>query len=246
MIRISLKSEEIFSILGFSITNSLIMSIFGLILFYLFAIYYSYSVKNKRVNNFFILFNLSIKSTYGFFKSIFEAKVDYFYPLIGSFFFFILINNELGLFPGIGSLLIKIKEGSEHNFVPLLRGGTTDLNTTIALALITVVFAQYIGIKTLGFAEYMKKFVNFSSATAFFTCFMEMISEFSRLIAYSFRLYGNIFAGEMIIYIMAFLFPILLSTPFFLFEIFVGFIQAIVFAMLSAVFYNLAMEKSHY
>jgi len=186
-----------------------------------------------------------VKSIYNFFKSIFESQIDYFFPLLGAFFFFILIHNELGLFPGIGSILIKVTHEHGTKFAPLFRGGTTDLNTTIALALITVVFAQYIGIKTLGFKEYSKKFINFSNPMLFFTALMETVSEFSRIISYSFRLYGNIFAGEMIISIMAFLFPVLLSFPFLLLEIFIGFIQAIVFSMLSAVFYNLAMQKAH-
>ena len=181
MIHISLKSESIFSILGFPITNSIILSIFVLVLFYFVAIYYSYLVKNKKINKFYLIFNLIIKTVYNFFKSIFESKIDYFFPLVGSFFFFILIHNELGLFPGIGSILINIGESYKTRFVPLLRGGTTDLNTTIALALITVIFAQYIGIKTLGFSEYLRKFINFSNPMAFFTAFMETISEFSRI-----------------------------------------------------------------
>ena len=246
MIHISLKSEKIFSILGFPITNSLILSFIVLLLFFLAAYYYSYLVKTKSKNKYFIIFNLVVRTTYDFFKSIFESKTNYFFPLVGSFFFFILIHNELGLFPGVGSVLIKIGQEQSKHFVPILRGGTTDLNTTFALAFITVVFAQYIGVKTLGVKEYLKKFVNFSNPMAFFTAFMETISEFSRIISYSFRLYGNIFAGEVVISIMAFLFPVLLSFPFLLFEIFIGFIHALVYSMLSAVFYNLAMQKSHY
>ena len=190
--------------------------------------------------------NFLLRTLYNFFKSIFEEKVSRFFPLVGSFFFFILIHNELGLFPGVGSILISVGEKGYENMIPLLRGGTTDLNTTFALALITVIYAQYVGIKFLGLKEYLKKFFNFSSVTAFFTGIMETISEFSRIVSYSFRLYGNIFAGEVVIVIMAFLFPILLSFPFLLFEIFIGIIQAIVFSMLSAVFYNLAMQKAHY
>lgn len=246
MIHISLKSETIFSWLGFPFTNSILLSILVMIGCLISFIYYSNLVKNNKKNFFYYLNNLLLRTLYNFFKSIFNEKTANFFPLIGSFFFFILIHNEVGLFPGIGSILIKVAEEGHDRFVPLLRGGTTDLNTTFALAFVTVIYAQYLGIKFLGIKEYLKKYFNFSSVMAFFTGIMETISEFSRIVSYSFRLYGNIFAGEVVIAIMAFLFPVLLSFPFLLFEMFIGIIQALVFSMLSAVFYNLAMEKAHY
>ena len=147
------------------------------------------------------------------------------------------------MIPGVGSVLIKTHEG--HGLAPLLRGNTTDLNTTLALALISVGFSQYVGVKHLGLVGYLKKFINLKNPMAFFTGIMETISEFSKVISFSFRLFGNIFAGEVILSIMAFLIPVLISFPFLLFEIFVGAIQAIVFAMLSTVFFSLAMEKAH-
>lgn len=246
MIHISLKSDEIISFFDFPITNSIILSIFVLLISLLAFFYYSILINRSKKNMFYHFMNFILRSLYNLFKSIFNEKVNGFFPLVGAFFFFILIHNELGLFPGVGSILIKVGSHGKEHFVPLLRGGTTDLNTTIALALITVIYAQYIGIKILGIKEYISKFINFSSIMAFFVGIMETVSEFSRIISYSFRLYGNIFAGEVVIAIMAFLFPLLLSFPFLLFEIFVGIIQALVFSMLSAVFYNLAMQKAHY
>jgi len=246
MIRISLKSEAIFHWLGIPFTNSLILSILVLIGSF-FTFYYYYTLISKERKNFFYyLMNFLLRTVFNFFKPIFHNEESRFFPLVGSFFFFILIHNEIGLFPGIGSILIRVTENGHSSLVPLLRGGTTDLNTTFALAFVTVIYAQYVGIKFLGIGEYLKKFFNFSSIMAFFTGLMETISEFSRIISYSFRLYGNIFAGEVVIAIMAFLFPVLLSFPFLLFEIFIGIIQALVFSMLSAVFYNLAMKKAHY
>ena len=246
MIHISLKSEKIFSFLNFPFTNSLILSIIVLVLSLFVFFYYSKLIERPGKNTFYYFMTFILRAIYNLFKSIFNENVTGFFPLVGSFFFFILIHNEIGLLPGIGSILIKVTTEGEKHLVPLLRGGTTDLNTTFALALITVIYAQYIGIKFLGIKEYISKFINFSNVTAFFVGIMETVSEFSRIISYSFRLYGNIFAGEVVIAIMAFLFPLLLSFPFLLFEIFVGIIQALVFSMLSAVFYNLAMQKAHY
>lgn len=237
MPHISIKAESVFQLFGFGITNSLLMSLIVFCFFLVISLNYSLSLNTQKKGKMFYLLTLSLKSIYTLFESVFAEKTKYFFPLVGSFFFFILLQNWFGLLPGVGSVLI--------HHVPLLRGGTADLNTTLSLALISVLFSQYIGIKYLGFVEYIKKFINFSNPMAFFTGIMETISEFSKIVSFSFRLFGNIFAGEVIIGIVAFLIPVLASFPFFLFEIFIGFIQAIVFAMLSAVFFKLATEKSH-
>jgi F-type H+-transporting ATPase subunit a len=247
MLHISLKAEKLLTLYGIPVTNSLFLSSIVFVFFIILALYYYFQVrKNGEKSRFFYLFNFSLRFIYGLFKSVFGDKINYFFPLLGTFFFFILIHNWSGLVPGVGSILFTIGEGIHRETVPLLRGATTDLNTTLALALITVIFSQFIGIKTLGFFNYLGKFFSFKSPVMFFAGIIEAISEISRLIAYSFRLFGNIFAGEVIIGIMAFLLPVLVSFPFLLFEIFIGFIQAVVFSMLSAVFYNLSMQKAEH
>jgi len=246
MIHISIKAEPILTIAGFPVTNSLLLSGLVFIFFIFLGFYYSFQAKQEDRGRFFYLINFGLRFIYSLFKSVFGDKINYFFPLLGSFFFFILLQNWSGLVPGVGSILIRVSEEGRNVFIPLLRAGTTDLNTTLALAFITVIFAQYIGIKTLGFIPYIKKFINFKSPIVFLTGIIEIISELSRIISYSFRLFGNIFAGEVVIAIMAFLIPILVSFPFLLFEIFIGFIQAIVFSMLSAVFYNLAMQEAEH
>ena len=245
MLHISIKAEPIFKIFGFSITNSLFLSLAVLALFLILALNYYSSARKKTKNTLFYLMTFVIRGVHSLFESIFQEKTGYFFPLVGSFFFFILFQNWLGLIPGVGSILIKVMEHSEEVSVPLFRSNTADLNTTLTLALISVVFSQYVGIKHLGFIKYIQKFINLKSPMMFFTGLMETISEVSKIVSFSFRLFGNIFAGEVILGIVAFLVPILASFPFFLFEIFVGFVQAIVFAMLSGVFYKLAIEEAH-
>lgn len=243
MLRISIKAEPIYTVYGFPVTNTLLLSSIVFVLFVALALFYASQVQKEEKSRFFYLINFGLRFIYGLFKSVFGDEINYFFPLLGTFFFFILLHNWSGLIPGVGTLLIKTSENGHEALVPLLRGNTTDLNTTLALALITVVFSQYIGIKTIGFFAYIKRFINFKGPMAFFTGIIEAISEFAKIISFSFRLFGNIFAGEVIIAIMAFLIPVLVSFPFLLFEIFIGFIQAIIFSMLSAVFYNLAMQK---
>lgn len=127
-------------------------------------------------------------------------------------------------------------------FIPLFRAATADLNTTLALALISVFLLQVYGLKFLGPKVYISKFINFSNPIMFFVGILELIGEVSRVISFAFRLFGNIFAGEVLLSVIAFLIPILVPIPFMAMEIFVGFIQALVFSMLTAVFLNLATE----
>lgn len=131
---------------------------------------------------------------------------------------------------------------SEHSgpvAVPIFRPGTADINTTISLALISIIVTQIFGVKYLKFG-YFKKFINFSSPIMFFVGILELISEFAKIISFAFRLFGNIFAGEVLLVVMAFLFPVILPMPFYGLELFVGFIQALVFSMLTLVFFNMA------
>ncbi|MBU0974821.1 F0F1 ATP synthase subunit A [Patescibacteria group bacterium] len=123
--------------------------------------------------------------------------------------------------------------------VPIFRPGTADINTTISLALISIIVTQIFGFKYLKFG-YFKKFINFSSPIMFFVGILELISEFAKIISFAFRLFGNILAGEILLVVIAFLCPIILPMPFYGLELFVGFIQALVFSLLTLVFFNMA------
>jgi F-type H+-transporting ATPase subunit a len=126
-------------------------------------------------------------------------------------------------------------------FVPYLRAGTADLNTTIALALISFTLIQIFGVQ-YSHLGYFKKFFNFSSPIDFFVGVLELISEIGKIISFAFRLFGNVFAGEVLLVVISALVPILIPMPFYGLEIFVGLVQALVFAMLSLVFYNIATQ----
>lgn len=126
-------------------------------------------------------------------------------------------------------------------FTPILRGATADLNTTVALAIIAVIAIQYFGFKTVG-KHYSTRFVNFKDPIYFVLGILELVSEFSKIISFAFRLFGNIFAGEVLLTVMAFLMPFIVPLPFLMLELFVGFIQALVFSMLTTVFLNVAVS----
>lgn len=242
---ISIKAEPVFHIGHFQITNSIFTSVFVLLIFFLLAYKYSADIKSKKKSGLFYIINLMVKSVYDLFYSVLKEKTDFFFPLLGAYFFYILFQNWFGLLPGVGSILIKIVEHGEELHVPLLRGNNADLNATLALALITVFSIQFFGIKFIGIKEHLKKYFNFTNPINFFVGILEVLSEISRVISFSFRLFGNVFAGEVLLTIVAFLIPFGASFPFILLEIFVGLVQALVFSMLSGVFLSMAIEKHH-
>jgi F-type H+-transporting ATPase subunit a len=131
------------------------------------------------------------------------------------------------------------EQHAEPKFVPYLRAGTADLNTTIALALISVALTQIYGFSFQKF-KYFGKFINFSNPMNFFVGLLELVLEAAKIMSFAFRLFGNVFAGEVLLAVMMFLIPLVVPMPFYGLEIFVGFIQALVFSMLSLVFFNMA------
>lgn len=245
MPHISIKAEPLADILGFHVTNSYITSLIVMGIFFILAFFYNSQFKAKNKSTFFYLIQALINGVYNLFRSVLGERTDKFFPLIASFFFFILLQNWFALLPGVGSVLIGVEEEGHQVFAPILRAATADLNTTLALAVLAVVLIQYYGVKYLGAWGYAKKFFNFTSPVNFFIGILEVVGEFSRIISFSFRLFGNVFAGEVLIAIMAFLVPVAVSFPFLMFEIFSGFIQALVFSMLTAVFISMAIESHH-
>lgn len=172
------------------------------------------------------------------------------FPLIVTIFIFVWSVNLVELLPGLGTVgLLKVAHGEEE-IIPFLRSSSADMNVTLALALIAVFSAQFFGISALGVAQYAKKF--FISpfqkpyGVGMFVGILELVGEFSKIISFSFRLFGNIFAGEVLLIILLMLAPYFIPIPFLLMELFVGFIQALVFAMLTMVFIKMATLKGEH
>ncbi len=128
---------------------------------------------------------------------------------------------------------------------PYLRGINTDLMTPLSFALVAVFFIQYWGITSLGFFKYMGKFISFKSPIDFFVGLLESVAEIAKLISFSFRLFGNLLAGEILLLVMTFLIPMVsvVLVIFYGLELFVGAIQAFVFGALTLVFASLAVSQ---
>jgi len=258
-IRIELAAEPVAHIGGWNITNTLLSSwVAGLLLVVL-----ALAVRRKLVDAPAALSLQNIVETilemlHNFMQSMVGPSARAFLPLVATFFLFILTANWFSLLPGVGSLGIWRMEGEERVFVPLFRGATTDLNTTIALAACSVVSIQAYGIYFRGFGKYMGHFVPLERVVEFFRALfkegqvkiglllgglldmfvglLEIFEELTKILSFSFRLFGNIFGGEVLLLVMAYLAPFVISIPFMILELFGGFIQAFIFATLTTAF----------
>lgn len=172
-----------------------------------------------------------IETFYNLTESVAKHAASKIFPYFMSFFLFILIANWTGLIPGVGT--IGVREHGE--LIPLFRGATSDLNVTLGLALISVFATHMLSIKTTGIKDYLTRFISFNPINLFIGV-LEIISEITKLVSLSFRLFGNIFAGEIVILTVSTIFAFIFPLPFLLLEVIVGVVQALVFSMLTMVF----------
>lgn len=239
---IILKAEEIFSIKDFVITNSLFLSLIVLVVLVVFGFIASRGFKMVpgRIQN---ILEMLIEKLLSLMDSVLGSrdKSEKYLPLIATIFIFILTSNWLGLLPGVGSFVLR----HAHENIPLLRSPASDLNFTLALALLAVVSTNFFGIAAVGFIRHSKKFFSIKGPIDFFVGILELLSEISKLISFCFRLFGNVFAGEVLLTIMFFLLPYVMPVPFLLMEMFFGAIQAFIFAMLTLVFLSLHTQPGH-
>ena len=199
-----------------------------------------------------------------------SANSRKFFPWVITIFIFVLVSNYIGLLPGFGSIgiyhsaaadshaqaelgnqlamaggeAVAVAAAAEEGkpvLVPLFRSPSADLNMTLALALISVFMTQFFGVQALGIRYFTKYFKNpFKDGMGAVVGFFELIAEISKIISFSFRLFGNIFAGEVVLLVMAFLVTFLLPSIFYGLELFIGFIQALVFMLLTLAFFTMA------
>ncbi|MGQ9818002.1 MAG: F0F1 ATP synthase subunit A [bacterium] len=270
---ISIAAEELFRIGPIPVTNSLLVTYLTIILFIIITalIRAKKNIIPAGIQN---VVEYIMEYFYNLVCQVFESeeKARKFFPLIMTIFLFVLIINWFGLLPGFGSIgfyraethnEVLSEEKIEHNeiketseaekpeqghkiFIPLFRGASADLNTTLALALVSVFFTQIYSIQILGFKGFLKRFIKLKNPIMFFVGILELIAEIAKIISFSFRLFGNIFAGEVLLTVMFFLIPFIIPLPFLGLEIFVGLIQAIIFSFLTMFFIKIATtEEEH-
>jgi F-type H+-transporting ATPase subunit a len=247
-IHVELAAEKLGQIGGYTITNTLLTSwiVMAILIVTAIAVGRRAKLVPSRIQ---ILFEEVITFVRDFMTDVLEDKAvaSRYLPLLLTIFFFIFTANVLEFTPGIGS--ITFWNGEAH--VPLLRSMNTDLNVTLALAIICFVMIEIAGFVALGLRSYAGKFFNFSGHSIgerflnLTVGLIELISELGRLISFSFRLFGNIFAGEVLLAVATYFAPYIVPVPLMSFELFVGFIQAAVFALLTLFFIKLAITDAH-
>jgi F-type H+-transporting ATPase subunit a len=235
---ISLPSQTVFHVGSFAVTNSILAGTIITILLAVILIAVARRTVMAPSKGLGFIVESAVDIIIDQMATVFgsrEVALKYF-PLIATFFFFILFNNLIGLIPGFGDIVIHTSGGD----VPIFRRTTSDLNTTIALALISFFLTVVFGFKQLGLRGTFKRYFH-GPSWMWGIGVMELILEFTRIISFSFRLFGNIFAGEVLLIVISALVPVIGPTPFLGFEIFVGAVQAYVFAILTLVFISLAI-----
>jgi F-type H+-transporting ATPase subunit a len=254
-----LVAEPIFHIYNFSVTNTIINSFLAVFFFFVIGLI----LRNKTA--------LVPTGIQNFAESILEIILGYidqvthdrrksmqFLPIVGGIFLFILFSNWIGIIPGTGTIGRYILVEGKVELAPLFRPANTDLNMTIAMALFAVIASHVLGIMAIGFFRYANKFIklgdiykSFSkggvsimvAVIEFFVGLIEIFSEIAKVVSLSLRLFGNVFAGEVLLTVLASLVAFFVPLPFIFLEILVGLVQAVVFAMLTLVYLTMATAE---
>jgi F-type H+-transporting ATPase subunit a len=262
-----LPAEVVFHIFGFPITNSILGAWLTIIVLVGFAYVVTRQPRliPKRGQ---MVLEFAIETLLNFCNSVAgEKNGRRFFPIVATIFLFVSFNAWLSLIPGFGSIVVHTSHGEVH----LLRGANTDVNMPLALALVSFVFVEYFGLRLLGF-RYLGKFFNvgqffngvgklftgkfkagfsglFLGFINIFVSILEALSELIRIVSFTFRLFGNMTAGEILLLVAAFIIPWIFAIPFYGLELLVGFVQALIFGGLTLVFLTVAVtphsEESH-
>ena len=256
-----LVAEPIFHIANFPVTNAYINSCVAVLFFAVVG----FLLRNKTAMIPQGLQNVAEAVLEFLLKYVDQVTHDrrrsmQFLPIVGGIFLFILFSNYVGLLPGTGAVGRYLSVEGHTTLVPFLRSANSDLNLTVAMAVFAVFFSHILGVATIGFFKYANKFIKLgdlykslshgpiaimTAVIEFGVGLLEIVSEIAKLVSLSFRLFGNIFAGEVLLTIMAGLFAFFVPLPFMFLEILVGVVQASVFAMLTLVYLSTMSSAPH-
>jgi len=266
----TLFAEPIAHFGSFTVTNSLFTSWIVVIILVIISIVVRTRIKKipKGIQN---LFEILIEEAHSLCDQVTNSRIitNKAFPVVFAIFMFVLLNNWFGILPLGGLGLIEIGEHGKI-FIPLFRSGTADINGTLPLAIMSVIGANIFGIISIGLWKTINKYVNLSvlgsifkkvrkdplilmtAPVMFAVGLLELVGEFAKVASLSFRLFGNVFAGEVLLASMGAIIAYILPTPFLLLEVLVGVIQAFIFAILTLVYYTISSmdheehdEKEH-
>lgn len=258
---ITIYAEPIFHIGKFEITNSLLTSWLAVLVIFFFALAIRLNMK-KVPGKLQHVFEVIVEGALSLCDQVTNDRkiTERIFPFVFSLFAFILINNWIGLLPFVSAIgFYEVHDGAKA-FVPLFRAGTADINFTLAMSLVFVLASNVFGIIAIGFWKLFNKYVNIGALGSvftkvkrdksvlivgpitFFVGLLELIGEFAKIASLSFRLFGNVFAGEVLLASMAAIFVYILPGPFLFLEVFIGLIQALIFSLLATVYFTIAAQ----
>jgi len=241
-IHVAISAEQVGQFFGLPITNTLLTSWAVVALFVIIAVVFRSRLR-MIPGKFQTVLEDMFSFVFDYIAETLESRkmAARFFPLLMTIFLFVFASNVLEFLPGIGSLGFF----GEEEFTPLFRSVNTDLNVPLMLAIISFFVVEITGILTIGAIKYGKKFLDFRSPLGFAIGIVELIGELVRVVSLSFRLFGNVLAGEVVLLVAIYFVPYLLPVPLMMFELFIGTLQAAVFALLTLFFIKLAVTEPH-
>ncbi len=260
---VPIAAEVLFHLGGFPVTNAYINSTIAAVLFLTVAFLIRRRLTDipGRLQG---AMEMTIEFLLGYFDQVTHdhARSKRFLPIVGTLFLFILVSNWMGLFPGTGSIGIWLMHHGETELVPVLRPAMSDLNLTVAIAIVSVIASHLFGIFTLGLFTHLNKFIQLgtiwraikkfqpvailTALVEFVVGIIELFSEVAKVVSLSLRLFGNIFAGEVLITVISHLVAYVVPLPFMAMELIVGIVQATVFSLLTLVYLTVSTDQPHH
>ncbi len=235
-LHVSLAPEALFMIGSFPITNTLLWELVLSGVLMAVAIKTSFSLRSvpSGLQNF---LEVIVEGGFGVVKSVMgdnEKRAKRAFPLVFTMFLFILLANIFTFLPGAASL--------SKGGVPVFRAVMSDYGMVFVMTIITIVTVQIVAIISAGPFGYIKQFIDLSSPLNFVLGLMNIVGEIAKILSLSFRLFGNMFAGEVLGSVMLFLAPFFIPLPFAFLGLITAVIQAVVFSMLTTIFISMAAD----
>jgi F-type H+-transporting ATPase subunit a len=244
LIHVAIEAEELFQIGPLSFTNSMVGALLATLVLLL-AAWYVTSRSALVPGRMQSALELPVELMTGIVAGS-SSRWRGYVALILGFFLMILVANWIGLLPGVGTIgITHVDEAGHEAMIPIIRPASADLNFTLGLAIVAFIMFVYWGIKANGAGGYLKELLGEPLYMAPLMFPINLISEFSRLISLSMRLFGNVFAGEVLLATMIALAPILIPAVFLGLELLFGFVQALVFALLAMTYIGTAIAEHH-
>jgi F-type H+-transporting ATPase subunit a len=259
---VELPSEPVFHVGHFSVTNTLLASWLTIIVLVVLSLVLTRKMKlipGKRQ----AMAEAIVEGLLNFVESVAGKKhARMLFPGVATIFIYVISNAYLALFPFFGSIGIIEHDGK---FSPLFRSANTDVNVPLSIALMSFMFVETWGMRAIGASHYLREFINvrqflqglkelftgkiktgpMNIVFGFISLFvgvLEIFSHLTRMLSFTFRLFGNMTAGEILILVSCFLIPLVFTIPFYGLEMLIGMIQALIFSGLTLVFGTIAVS----